>query len=154
VATDHPSGARERLDRGAGEALRGNATAFGYSVMITASFAAVQYERGQPSYTDLLLYGMGAVVAFTALEALVSRGFRVPLEGGSDQVIALGTALAFVSVALAITTALGVAAALRGGAAWFGAALSASLVFILTESLEFILAEWMQERRGEPTEQG
>ena len=152
MATDHPSGARERLDRGAGEALRGNATAFGYSVMITASFAAVQYERGQPSYTDLL-YGMGAVVAFTALEALVSRGFRVPLEGGSDQVITLGTALAFVSVALAITTALGVAAALRGGAAWFGAALSASLVFIPTESLEFILAEWMQDRRGEPTEQ-
>ena len=72
----------------------------------------MQYERGQPSYTDLLLHGMGAVVAFTALAALVSRGFRVPLEGGSGQVITLGT----VSVALAITTAVGVAAALRGGA--------------------------------------
>ena len=81
--------------------------------MITASFGAVQYERGQPTYTDLLLYGMGAVVAFTALEALVSRGFRVPLMGGSDQVVTLGTALAFVSVALAITTALAVAAVLR-----------------------------------------
>ena len=120
--------------------------------MITASFGAVQYERGQPTYTDLLLYGMGAAVAFTALEALVSRGFRVPLMGGSDQVVTLGTALAFVSVALAITTALAVAAVLRGGVAWFGGALCASLVFILTESLEFILAEWVQERRGEPTE--
>ncbi len=49
---------------------------------------------------------------------------------------------------------VGVAAALRGGAAWFGVALSASLIFILTESLEFILAERMQERRAEPTEQG
>jgi len=41
-----------------------------------------------------------------------------------------------------------------GRAAWFGVALSASLIFILTESLEFILAERMQERRAEPTEQG
>ncbi len=121
--------------------------------MITASFGAVQHERGQPSYSDLLLYGMGAAVAFTALEALVTRGFRVALSGGSDQVITLGTALAFVSVAAAITTALAVAAALRGGAAWFGGALGASLVFLLIESMEFVLAEWVQERRGEPTEQ-
>lgn len=153
MAADHPSGVRARLDRGAGEALRGNATAFGYSVTITASFGAVQLEHGQPGYVDLLLYGMGAVVAFTALEALVSRGFRVPLMGGSDQVITLGTALAFVSVALAITAALGLAAVLPGGVAWLGCALGASLVFILTESLEFILAGWVQERRGEPTEE-
>ncbi len=112
----------------------------------------MQHERGQPGYTDLLLYGLGAVVAFTALEALVTRGFRVPLMGGSDQVVTLGTAPAFVSVVLAITTALAVAALLRGGGAWFGAALAASIVFIVTESLEFILSEWVQERRGEPTE--
>jgi len=121
--------------------------------MITASFGAVQYERGQPGYTDLLLYGMGAVVAFTAMEGLATRGFRVPLTGGSDQVITLGTALAFVSVALAITTALAVAAALRGGVAWFGGSLAASLVFLLIESLELVLAEWVQEHRGETTEQ-
>ena len=77
----------------------------------------------------------------------------MPLTGGSDQVITLGTALAFVSVALAITTALAVAAALRGGVAWFGGSLAASLVFLLIESLELVLAEWVQEHRGETTEQ-
>jgi len=38
------------------------------------------------------------------------------------------------------------------GWAWFGAAFGASLVFALVESLEFMLAEWLQERRGETVE--
>ncbi|MGI8622411.1 MAG: hypothetical protein ACR2NB_02740 [Solirubrobacteraceae bacterium] len=143
--------ARERLATGLSRALHGNATAFGYSVTITASFGAVQLDRGQPHYVDLLLYGLGAVTAFSALEGAVTKGFRAPLDVGSDQVISLGTALAFVSVALAITAAHGVASVLHGSLAWFAAALVASLVFALAESLEFVLAQWAQERRDEPT---
>ncbi len=75
---------------------------------------------------------------------------HVPLEKGTDQVVTLGTALAFISIVLAISTARGIAALLAGGWAWFGAAFGASLAFALIESLEFMLAEWVQERRGEP----
>ena len=64
----------------------------------------------------------------------------------------LGTSLAFISIVLAIASARGIAALLGGAWAWFGAALGASLVFALVESLEFMLAEWLQERRGEPVE--
>lgn len=152
MGDDYPLGVRSRLGRGVQESLHGNATAFGYSVTITASFGAVQHERGQPSYVDLLLFGVGAVIAFAVVEAVVSGGFRVPLMHGSEQVVTLGTALAFLSVAFAITTALGAAHFLRGGVAWFAGALGGSLVFVLAESLEFMLAEWLQERRGEPTE--
>jgi len=134
------------------KALHGNATAFGYSVTITASFGAVSVQRGQPSFGDLILFGMGAVVAFGGLEGLLSHGFREPLEPGTDQVITLATALAFISIALAITAAQGVAQLLGGAAAWFGASLAASLVFALVESVEFVLAERMQERRGEPAD--
>ncbi len=143
--------ARERLGPGLSRSLHGNATAFGYSVTITASFGAVQLDRGQPHYVDLLLYGLGAVTAFSALEGTVTKGFRGALDVGSDQVISLGTALAFVSVALAITAAHGVATALHGSIAWFVAALVASLVFVLAESVELVLAQWVQERRDEPT---
>lgn len=142
-----------RADRSLTIALRGNATAFGYSVTITSSFGAVQCERGQPHYLDLLLYGVGAVVAFTALGAVASRGFRVALRDAPSVVLSLGTALSFVSVAAAITAALGVASALRGAPAWFAAAVTASLVFVLVESVEFMVAEWLQERRGEATEE-
>lgn len=152
MAQTEPRGVRDRLRCGVSESLSGNATAFGYSVTITASFGAVQHERGQPSYLDLLLFGMGAVIAFASLEGAVSAGFRRPLEAGSSQVVTLGTALAFLSVGLAITAALAVAHMLGGAVAWFGGALVGSLVFALAESLEFVLAEWVQERRGEPTE--
>ena len=132
--TRRPRGVRARLVCGLGQSLGGNATAFGYSVTITASF--------------------GAVVAFGGLEGVASRGFRSPLEKGSDDVILLGTALAFVSIVLAIAAARGLAAVLSGAWAWFGAAFGASLVFALVESVEFMLAEWLQERRGESVEPG
>ncbi|MGH2886308.1 MAG: hypothetical protein ACRDPA_27030 [Solirubrobacteraceae bacterium] len=145
-------GPRERLVCGLGQSLGGNATAFGYSVTITASFGAVELGRGAPRFGDLIVFGLGAVVAFGGLEGVASRGFRSPLEKGSDEVILLGTALAFISIVLAIAAARGIAAVLSGAWAWFGAAFCASLVFALVESVEFMFAEWLQERRGEPVE--
>jgi hypothetical protein len=148
-AGKQPRGMRERLRCGIGESLGGNATAFGYSVTITASFGAVEIGRGNPGFGDLVVFGLGAVIAFGGLEGVASGGFRRPLQKGSDEVVLLGTSLAFISIVLAIATARGVAAVLTGAWAWFGGALCASLVFALVESLEFVLAEWVQERRGE-----
>jgi len=149
VADEAPHGVRERVKHGLRQALQGNATAFGYSVTITASFGAVQYERGQPAFGDLLVFGLGAVLAFSALEGVLTRGFRDALPGGSTRVVTLGTALSFVSVSLAISGALGAATVLHGRAAWFLGSLVASLLFVGTEGLEFALAERVQERRGE-----
>jgi hypothetical protein len=146
-----PRGARERLVCGLGQSLGGNATAFGYSVTITASFGAVELGRGSPTFGDLIVFGLGSVVAFGGLEGIASGGFRTPLRRGSDDVVLLGTALAFISIVLAIAAARGIAAVFGGALAWFGAALCGSLVFALVESLEFMFAEWVQERRGEPT---
>ena len=147
-----PRGVRARLVFGLGQSLGGNATAFGYSVTITASFGAVELGRGAPGFGDLIVFGLGAVVAFGGLEGVASGGFRSPLKKGSDDVILLGTALAFVSIVLAIAAARGIAALLSGAWAWFGAAFCASLVFALVESVEFMFAQWLQERRGEPVE--
>ncbi len=148
-ATGQSRRAPHRVHAGLSESLGGNATAFGYSVTITASFGAVQLRRGQPGFGDLLLFGVGAVLAFGGLEGVLTRGFRVPLEKAADQVVTLGTALAFISVTLAIATARAVAEVLPGAWAWFGGALGASLVFAVVESIEFMLAEWVQERRGQ-----
>ena len=147
-----PQGVRERLVSGLGQSLGGNATAFGYSVTITASFGAVELGRGTPRFGDLVVFGLGAVVAFGGLEGLATGGFRSPLQKGSNDVVLLGTALAFISIVLAIATARGIAELLSGAWAWFGAAFGASLVFALVESVEFMFAEWLQERRGEPVE--
>lgn len=140
--------------RGLSQSLGGNATAFGYSVTITASYGAVSIGQGNPEFGDLIAYGLGAVVAFAGLEGVVSSGFRRRLTKGSDEVMLLGTSLAFISIVLAIAAARGVAAVLTGVPAWFCGALCASLVFALVESLEFMLAEWLQERRGEAVDAG
>lgn len=149
-AAPHARGAYPRLLSGLRKSLHGNATAFGYSVTITGGFGAIQLELGPPRFGDLILFACGAVLAFGGLEALLSRGFRRALEKGADQVITLATALSFISIALAIASARGLAAVLDGGAAWFAGAFGASLVFVLVESLEFMIAQWLQDRRGVP----
>jgi hypothetical protein len=115
-----PRGIGQRLGCGLGESLGGNATAFGYSVTITASFGAVEIAQGNPSFGDLIVFGLGSVVAFGGLEGLASGGFRTPLQKGSDEVVLLGTSLAFISIMLAIAAARGIAGMLTGGWAWFG----------------------------------
>src|SRR5947209_8749413 len=109
-----PQGVRERLVCGLGESLGGNATAFGYSVTITASFGAVELGRGNPRFGDLIVFGLGAVVAFGGLEGLASGGFRSPLQKGSNDVVLLGTALAFIPIVLATATARGTAELVTG----------------------------------------
>ena len=148
-----PHGVRERLVCGLGESLGGNATAFGYSVTITASFGAVELGRGTPRFGDLIVFGLGSVIAFGGLEGGGQRWISISFcRKGSNEVVLLGTALAFISIVLAIATARGIAELLSGAWAWFGAAFGASLVFALVESVEFMFAEWLQERRGEPVE--
>ena len=70
-----PRGVRARLVFGLGQSLGGNATAFGYSVTITASFGAVELGRGAPGFGDLIVFGLGAVVAFGGWRAWPAAGF-------------------------------------------------------------------------------
>lgn len=137
----------EHCELGVREALHGNATAFGYSVTITASYGAVQNQQGSPGFLDLLLYGLGAVAAFSVLEGIASRGFREPVPSGSDVVRMLGTSLAFVSIVLAISAAYLVAGLTHGPGMWFAAAATSSTLFVFAEGLEFTAAAWMQRRR-------
>ena len=43
-------------------AIRGNATAFGFSITITGSFGALQTQLGTPTLVDVLLFGLAAAV--------------------------------------------------------------------------------------------
>jgi hypothetical protein len=52
------------------------------------------------------------------------------------------------SITAAIAIAYAIAGAPDGAAAWFGGAFVASLAFAVIEGLEFVFAEWLQERRG------
>jgi hypothetical protein len=130
--------------------LHGNATAFGFSITITATFGAIQRAEGTPSVPQLLLFGAASAAAVGLLSALVTRGFRERVGSAPEEVVMLGTALNVVSVVVSVAIALLAAAALSGTAAWIVAAFAACGAYVLVESSEILLAERVQRRRGDP----
>ena len=146
------------VDRAIGTSVRGNSTAFGFSIMITVSFGMLAHLRGSPSVLEMLLFGIAAALAVAVLEAAVSRGFRAELEQVSQRVDMLGTAMNFISVAAAVGVATAAGELVGGVAAWPIGALAATSVYVLTESAEIFIAQLIQGEApagaGEGAERG
>jgi hypothetical protein len=128
----------------------GNATAFGFSITITGSFGILQTTVGSPTVVEIVLFGVAAAATIGVIEGFVTRGFRVRTGVAPPEVRLLGTAQNFVSVAAGLGAAAGVAALLDAGVAWPLGACAATLVFLMAESAEILVAEFVQARRGDP----
>jgi hypothetical protein len=129
---------------------RGNATAFGFSITITATFGALQSIEGTPSIGQILLFAVASALVVGLLEAAVSRGFRRRSGVVHAEVRMLGTALNFVSVGIGVGAGAGVASLVTGTWAWPLAAAAATLFFLAGESAATLLAEFIQKGRGDP----
>jgi hypothetical protein len=138
------------VGRGLNTSIRGNSPAFGFSIMITASFGVASAIAGQPTVVEALLYGLGAAAAIAVLEAAVSHGFRASASAAPSEVRLLATSMNVASVAVAVATAIGVAELLEGGAGWLAIGAGAALVYIGAEATEVMLAERIQAARGDP----
>lgn len=143
----------DRVSRAIGTSIRGNSTAFGFSIMITVTFGMVSHLDQAPNALELLLFGVGAAVALATLEGTVTKGFRAVIEQTSQEVKILGTAMNFVSVGAGVAAALGVAELLDGRAVWPIAAFVAAITYVAAESLELLLAEQIQAARGAPVKE-
>ncbi len=151
-ASDRP-GSTERhgpVATAVSTSMVGNSTAFGFSITITASFGAVQAVAGSPTIVQVWLFAIAAAVVVAALEGVVTRGFRIRVGAVPPEVAMLGTAQNVLSCALGIGTAAGTAALVPGGGAWPAAGALSILVFLLAESGEIFIAEYVQRRRGDP----
>jgi hypothetical protein len=137
-----------RALRALGSSVRGNSTAFGFSIMITLTFGAVQSLRGTPSLAELVLFGLGAALAVGAFEAAVTRGFRESVEKVSERADMLGTALNFASVAGAVGAAIGIAELVGGVVIWPLAPAVAATVYVLVEAAEIFVAERLEGEEG------
>ena len=142
-----------RVARAFGTSVRGNSTAFGFSIMITVSFGMVSHVAGAPNVIELLLFGVGAAVAIAALEGVLTRGFRAAIEQTSQEVQLLGTAMNFASVAAGVGAALGAAELMGGTGTWPATGFAAALTYIGAEGLELLLAEQIQAARGAPVKE-
>lgn len=122
------------------------ATTFGFSILATVSFGVVQSTQGSPGVMQIFLFAIGAVMSFTLLEGILSRGFVKPMPQHPTQTLALGTSLNIVSVTGGLGAALLVSTLLSGNWAW---ALAAGIAYLVTESLELALAEKLLRAKGD-----
>lgn len=133
-----------------GTSVRGNSTAFGFSIMITISFGALQSLAGSPSLTELLAFGVAAAIALALLEGAVSRGFVRRVGSAPAEVAMLGTAMNFASVAAGVGAAIAVGELWTTFGAWPAGAFCAAVAYVLAESAEMLIAERVQRSRGDP----
>ena len=138
---------RSGLQHGIRTALRNNVSAYGFSVMITASFGVLTASLGSPSVGDVFLFAAGGVTGVTVIEGISSRGFREKMRGDPSDIVALGSAIGSFSVGVAIGAAALVALALTGGVGWAVGAMAASAIYVLISGAEMALARILQEDR-------
>jgi hypothetical protein len=140
----------QRLGSGLGHglrtALRNNLSAYGFSVMITASFGVLSAQLGSPNVGEVFLFAGGAVVAVTAIDGISSKGFRT-LQGDPPSVVALGAALSFFSVGFGVGGAALAAVVLDGPLGWGLGSLVGSALYVLVAGVEMTLARMAQEER-------
>jgi len=124
-------------------------TTFGFSILVTVTFGILQKTQGSPTVPEIFLYAIGAVLSFSVLEAVLSRGFRRPMPQHHTQVLALGTAFNVVSVLGGLASGWILAQLMGGAPVWAVAPFVAGMVYLLGESLEAALAERVLARAGD-----
>lgn len=141
TAPDRGTRFRSRYNRGVRTSVRDNSAAYGYSVTITSSLAVIGIEVGRPTVAEVFLFIVGAVGAFTVVEAVASRGFTQRLRGEPSDVVAIGSALGFASAGGGAGAAVLAANLIDAGSAWPVGSFLATVVFLLVVGVELALAE-------------
>ena len=136
--------------RGMRSTVGRESTTFGFSVLVTAVFGLLATTEGSPDVLRVFLYAVGACASFTALEGLLSRGFRAPMPQHRTRVQAVGTSLNLLSVVGGLAAGWAVAAAMTHAAVWVLSPFVAAVVYLLLESLETALGEHLAARSGDP----
>lgn len=133
-----------RYRRGLATSTVNNSSAFGFSVMITATFGLLNHLHSTPAAGQVALFALGAVFAIAAIEAGVSRGFRRRPHPHPSNVVLLGTAGNLGSVAVALGAAYLAGRLLPTPLAWPLAPLLAAAVYVLAEAGVLALAERLE----------
>lgn len=147
MARQSSGGAEQfRLVRGVRRAVRNDASAYAYSILITTVFGLVNLRDGPPTVARLFAFALGATFGFALWEAAVSRGFRIRIREEKSDVVLVGTAMAPVSVGASLAAALGIAQVLSGLWAWSLIPLTATIVYVALTGAQLTAARIYEER--------
>ena len=139
-------GAQSRLLRGVRRAVRVDASAYGYSILITAVFGLANVHGGPATTERLFAYVVGASLGFALWEAIASKGFRLRIRQEQSDVVLVGTALAPLSVAVSLTAAFGVTQVTAGAWTWSVPPFVATVVYVTLTGAQLAAARIYEER--------
>jgi undecaprenyl pyrophosphate phosphatase UppP len=128
--------------------VRNNASAYGFSVTITATLALLSSIRGAPTALQIVAFAGGAVVAFAVVEMVVSWGFTQGLEDEPTDVKELGSSISVLSVGIAIGCAYVVGRLVGGLVAWPLGSFVGTASYLFLFGVELGLADRIQRRRA------
>ena len=140
---------QRRYRRGLHASVRNNASAYGFSVTITASFGLLTSVLGTPTALKIFAFAGGAVAAFALVEFVVSGGYRRNLENEPPNVKDVGSSVSVLSVGLAMAGAYVVGRVLGGFAAWPVGSFVATAIYLFLFGVELGFIERLSHGRGE-----
>jgi MFS family permease len=138
-----------RYRTGLKTSIRNNSTAYGFSIVASADISALSHLLKPPSLLEIFVFLFGAAVSFASVEAIATGGFRDESREEPSKVVALGSALAILSMSLAVGAAAAVAAFLEGWLAWFIASWFSSTAYLAVVAAEMAFARRIEENAGE-----
>ena len=125
--------------------IRNNATAYGYSILITMAVLVLNALESSPHVHEVFLAAGGAVVGFVFIELLATKGFTDRGRTETPETFLLGSSMRFFSVGFGVGAAALAGVLFENGAAWFWGSFVATLVYILIEAIELSGAEALEQ---------
>jgi hypothetical protein len=119
--------------------VRNNASAYGFSIIITASFGFLASSHSGFGGFAVLLWALGAGLGFGTVTVGVWRTFR--RQGGSEaeEVVLLDSLFGILAIAVAVAVAYG-ASRVAGIGAWPLTGFVSTVVFLVVEGADVFAA--------------
>ncbi|UQA98207.1 hypothetical protein [Streptomyces halobius] len=125
--------------RGVRTALRDNATAYGFSISITAAYGLVTSTQGTAAAGETVMFALGSATAFLVVGLVFLTLFRHARLSEGEQELTLGGVIDVLSVAVAVSAAYGLSL-VPGFAAWPLTGLGTVSAYLLAGGMDVVLA--------------
>ncbi len=114
-----------------------NGPAFGYSISITGTIAALSALKGSPTAWDIMFAVLSVAAAFSLMEIVSTYVLH-----GSDEnrsVVQLGNTLNFLSIGLSVASVLAIIPFAPKTAAWALSPFVAAIVYVLVTAFQLTM---------------
>lgn len=115
--------------------LRQLAAAYGYTLTIATTIAALSTTHGRPATGELFLFVAGGLIAFGLLDMIVEAAGVEP-QGEPETAFPFAGVLNFVSVSGALGAATLVAGTVEASTAWLIAPFAATTIYLVLVAVQ------------------